>query len=338
VRLLIEKFVQDVPSRAHRLALHACVSAHATTEPLLAAALDRTDVHDLFEWLAHLSFVESGPYGLFPHDLARDVVYMDFRWRDPDAAFRVTERLIGYLYDRLERTQGMRQLRVWFDVIYLQRYNSRLRPYMEWAGFGTMYVERASAADRVTILGTIEQHEGPESAAIARYWLERQPGAFLIARSLAGECIGLVAHLRLEMVTPDDLAADPAVARAAAHAERHRPPEPGEHMTYLRFFMHRERYQAQVMASVAASASQSWTMPGLAWCFIAVAYPDVMEPLFTELHIWRTRDADFEVGGRSFGVFAHDWRVENAEQWLRLKAERAWRIEDVLPAAQSQAI
>ena len=122
--MLIEKFVQDVPSRAHRLALHACVSAHATTEPLLAAALDQTDAHELFEWLGHLSFVESGPYGLFPHDLARDVVYMDFRWRDPDAAFRVTERLIAYLYDRLERTQGMQQLRVWFDVIYLQRYNS----------------------------------------------------------------------------------------------------------------------------------------------------------------------------------------------------------------------
>ena len=64
VRLLIEKFVQDVPSRAHRLALHVCVSAHSTTEPLLAAALGQTDVHELFEWLGRLSFVESGPYGL----------------------------------------------------------------------------------------------------------------------------------------------------------------------------------------------------------------------------------------------------------------------------------
>jgi hypothetical protein len=33
--------------------------------------------------------------------------------------------------------------------------------------------------------------------------------------------------------------------------------------------------------------------------------------------------ADFEVDGRRYGVFAHDWRVESAEQWLRLKAERA---------------
>ena len=145
MRLLIEKFVQDVPSREHRLALHTCVSAHATTEPLLAAALDQADVHDVFEWLGRLSFVESGPFGLFPHDLARDVVYIDFRWRDPDAAYRVTERLIAYLYGRLERTQGFEKLRTWFDVIYLQRYNSHLRPYMDWEGYGTTDVETASA-------------------------------------------------------------------------------------------------------------------------------------------------------------------------------------------------
>jgi DNA-binding winged helix-turn-helix (wHTH) protein len=335
VRLLIEKFVQEVPSRAHRLALHACVSAHATTEPLLAAALAQADVHELFEWLGRLSFVESGPYGLFPHDLARDVAYMDFRWRDPDAAYQVTERLISYLYARLERTKGLEQLRVWFDVIYLQRYNERLRPYMEWAGFGTTVVERASAADHAAVLAMIEQHEGCASAAIARYWLARQPDAFLVARSMTGECIGFGAHIRLGVVSPDDLAADPAIARAVAHAERHQPPGPGEHMTYCRFFMHRDRYQAQVLAAVAASASQSWTTPGLAWCFLAVADPDVMEPLFSELHIWRTREADFEVGGRRYGVFAHDWRVENAEQWLRLKAERAWRLEGALAVAQT---
>jgi DNA-binding winged helix-turn-helix (wHTH) protein len=333
VRLLLERFVQDEPSPQHRLALHACVAAHATTEPLLAAALDRTDVHELFEWLEGLAFVQSGPYGLFPHDLARDIVYMDFRWRNPDASYRVTERLLAYLHDRLQRTQGIEHLRAWFDVIYLQRYNSHLRPYLDWTGFSTTYVETASAVDHAAVLDMIERHESRASAAIARYWLERQPQAFLIVRSMAGEVIGLAAHLRLEAVTPEDLAIDPAVAGAVAYVEGSRPPRPGEHMTYQRFFVHRDRYQAQVLAPVSASASQSWTAPGLAWCFVAVADPDAMAPFFAELHIWRTPEADFEVGGRRYGVFAHDWRVENVEQWLRLKAERAWRIEHDPPAA-----
>jgi hypothetical protein len=55
--------------------------------------------------------------------------------------------------------------------------------------------------------------------------------------------------------------------------------------------------------------------------------------MFTEVHIWRARTADFEVGGRRYGAFAHDWRVESAHEWLRLKAERAWRIEGVIAAS-----
>ena len=338
VRLLIEKFVQEAPSRGHRLALHACVTARALTEPLLAAALDQDDVHELFEWLGHLSFVETGPYGLFPHDLARDVVYMDFRWRDPDAAYRITERLLSHLYDRLERTQGLDQLRVWFDLIYPQRYNAHLWAYIEWEGFSTSYADTACATSHDAILGMVERHEGPESAAIASYWLERQPDAFLTVRNVTGELIGFACHLRLDAVSPADLAADPAAAHAMAHVERHGPHGAGEHTTYARFFMHVDRYQAPVLACVAASASQRWTAQGVAWCFIAVAQPDLFEPLFTELHAWRIRDADFQVGGRRYGVFAHDWRVENAAQWIRLKAERAWRIEHALPSARPSSM
>src|SRR5262245_20553009 len=124
VRLLLEAFVQKIPSRDHRLALHACVTTWTTTEAILAAALERSDVHDLFEWLQGLPFIEHGAHGLFPHDLARDVVWMDFRWRDPDAAYRVTESVLGYLYERLDRTQGLDRQRVWFDILFVQRYNA----------------------------------------------------------------------------------------------------------------------------------------------------------------------------------------------------------------------
>jgi hypothetical protein len=81
-----------------------------------------------------------------------------------------------------------------------------------------------------------------------------------------------------------------------------------------------------VFTVVAATCSQTWIAPKLAWSFVAVADPDLIEPMFTEIHMWRVRDADFEIGGRRYGVFAHDWRVEPAREWLRLKAERASRI------------
>ena len=329
LRLLLETFVRDVPTREHRLALHICVSAWTTTEPLLAAALDVSDAHDLFEWLGHLPFVEHGPHGLSPHDLARDVVHMDFRWRDPDAAFRTTERVLGYLYDRLERTNGLDRQRVWFDILYVQRYNPCMRPYFEWAGFGTAYADVATVREHVAIIAMVERHEGTESSGIARYWLTRQPEAFRAIRRVGGELIGFVASLDLGTVCPEDIAVDPAIAQAIAHAERHGPQRAGQHVTYGRFWMDSERYQAltQVFTVVAATCSQSWIAPNNAWSFVAMADPDLAEPMFTEIHMWRVRDADFDVGGRRYAVFAHDWRVEPAHEWLRLKAERASRVD-----------
>lgn len=329
VRLLLETFVQKIPSRDHRLALHACATARVTTEATIAAALERPDTGEIFDWLARLPFVEHGPFGLFPHDLARDVVYMDFRWRDPDAAYRVTERVLGQLHERLERTQGLDQQRVWFDILFVQRYNASLRPFFDWAGFGTAYASAATAGDRAAMIEMVERHEGPESAAIARYWSTRQPEAFRAIRSVGGDLIGFVANLVLATVTAEDTAADPAIARGIAYANRRAPARPGELVLYGRFWMDAERHQAitQAFTVTAAVSSLSWLGPNVAWCFVAMAHADAMEPMFREIQMRRVDDADFEVGGRRYGVFAHDWRAEPAEAWLRLKAERASRIE-----------
>jgi len=84
---------------------------------------------------------------------------------------------------------------------------------------------------------------------------------------------------------------------------------------------------------LSATASQMWIAPSVAWCFVAAADPELLAPMFTEIHIWPAREADFEVGGRRQGVFAHDWRVEPAQDWFRLKAERAGRIPPLPPSA-----
>src|SRR3712207_3840103 len=80
---LLFALVDVVPSPRHREALELAAHARFTTEDLMRAALGADDSDELFAWLRELSFVEAGPHGLFPHDLARDVLDSDLRWRDP---------------------------------------------------------------------------------------------------------------------------------------------------------------------------------------------------------------------------------------------------------------
>jgi hypothetical protein len=324
VHILLERLVQDTPSPQHRLALEICTLAWATTEAMLAHVLDVVDAHVLFEWLRRLSFIEHGPYGLFPHDLAREVLYEDLRWRNPDSHQRLTQRLAAFLYTRLEQARGIEQQRIWFDLLNLDRHNPFFKPYFEWAALGKAYAEPASAKHHATIVAMVRQHEGDVAAQIAQYWLRRQPEAFLVFRTFDGDLFGFMAQLTLHQATPEDIAVDPAVPAALHFVQHHGPLRPGEEIVHLRFWMSREAYQgvSPALNLAAVNATIYWTThPKLAWNFIMTADPTFHEPHFTSIHVWRSPAADFEVDGRRYGVFVHDWRVEPVAAWLNAKAE-----------------
>jgi hypothetical protein len=89
--------------------------------------------------------------------------------------------------------------------------------------------------------------------------------------------------------------------------------------------MGRDTYQAPSPALnlTAITSTISWTTrPKLAWNFIPAADPGFHQPHFTSIRMRRSPEADFEVGGRRYGLFTHDWRVEPVSVWLSTKAER----------------
>ncbi|HYI14148.1 MAG TPA: hypothetical protein VEX37_02080 [Thermomicrobiales bacterium] len=326
VRILLERLVQDIPSLLHRRALEVAVLAWATTEEMLAYVLDIPDAREVFDWLRRLSFIEEGPFGLYPHDLARDVLDEDLRWRSPGGRRDLSMRLSSCLHDWFHRAHGIEQQRVWFDLLYLYRHSPVFRPYFDWSTIGSAYAEPIVPADHEPIEAMVRQHYGDASAAIVRHWLNRQPETFLAYRNAGSDLFGFMAHIELHRATPEDIAFDPAATAALAFADRHGPVRPGEEIAYLRFWMNREVGQgvSPALNMTAINSSIYWTThPKLAWNFIAVADPDFLEPHFTGIHMWRSPEADFEAGGQRFGVFSHDWRVEPATNWLRIKAALA---------------
>src|ERR671932_2665460 len=101
IKTLLEPFVQQVPGPAHRTALESCALVRQTTETLLSHMLKVPDVHELFEWLRGLTFIESGPLGLFPHDVAREALVADLRWLNPDWYAELLHRARNYYAARL---------------------------------------------------------------------------------------------------------------------------------------------------------------------------------------------------------------------------------------------
>jgi hypothetical protein len=340
VRVLLEKLVDEVPGPLQQQALRLSALVRVTNEALLAALFPDADARALFDWLASLSFIEHGRHGLFPHDLARDVLVADFRWRDPTSYWELLARARDFHAARLRDARGIEQRHAFIDATFLLRDIPAFRPYYEWGRITDCYSEAAKPGDVPEIAHMVERHEGPASARLAEYWFDRQPQAFTVIRGAERKLIGFLVELDLHEATAEDVATDPAARVAWEYAERHGPLRPGEEILLQRFWMDHEAYQYASVSYLLISSilvSTYVSRPRLAWSFhpggVGAEY---WEPILGFINFQRCEAADFEVGGRRYTNWVHDWRMEPGPEWLAGIGERgliALRGEAVQPPA-----
>ena len=325
VASLVRRFIEVVPSAQHRRALEVCAIARVTTESLLRDVLDVDDAHELFTWLRELSFVESGPDGVSPHDLARDVLDIDLRWRDPDSYQQVFRRVRAHIHVRLRTLRGRAQQQALFDEKFVFRNLPSVLSPVDWDAWGRHHPEPACADDRAAVLALIATHEGDAAAAIAEHWLDRQPDGCFVLRE-EGEVRGVLLLLDLTAATAHDRAADPGADAAWTYVQRHTPPRTGEVVTQTRFVVDRDAYQGPsptLNATPILTLQRHLATPQLAWDLLTLHEPEPWDDYFAIADMHRAAGGDFTVGGRRYGLFAHDFRQVPVDAWLELVTERA---------------
>lgn len=337
IQILLEQLVQQVPSSLHREALEASALVRLTTESLLATLLMRDSVHDVFEWLRGLSFMETDRRGLFPHDLAREALAADVRWRNPDWFSELHTRARGYYMSRIKAGTGQEQRRLLSDLVYLHRDNPSVRPFFLWQETGTIFTDTFRADDLEALAEMVEHHEGKASAALAVHWLSRQPHNVSVLRGASGAPLGFLSRVTLEATSAADRQLDPAVD-AVWNELKQRPLRGGETATLFRFWMALESYQSvsPEQTRLVLNMIQDYLItPGLAFTFVPLADPEFWRMAFEYADMERLPQADFTVGGRRYGVYGHDWRVTPPLAWFELLAEREMNIAPPSPRSRS---
>ena len=64
---------------------------------------DSGDPHALFRWLVGLSVIEVRSDGVLPHDLVRDLLDADLRWRDPEGYRQVFRAIRAHVLELVRR-------------------------------------------------------------------------------------------------------------------------------------------------------------------------------------------------------------------------------------------
>jgi hypothetical protein len=328
IRALLERLVQKTLAPVQRAALEVCALTRLTTEQLLAVTLDLADAHALFTWLRSLSFIEAMPEGLLPHDLAREALIADLRWRNPARYAELHARARAYYATRLQQTQGTEQQRLLLDYIFLHRDSPVLRQRLGSVSLrevARVHQDTVREDDIPALIAMVERHEGSEAAEHARFWIARQRSGASVFRDATHAPVGYLHMVSLETALPEETASDPATAAAAVYLASHAPLRSGDRATLIRFWMAADSYQAlshlQALIGV-ATIRYYLTTPRLAYSFFPCAEPDLWAPLLAYADLDRTPETDFIVGGRCYGVFSHNWRAVPPMTWLARLAER----------------
>lgn len=321
VKLLLERFVNSGLDLQQRLALETSALVRCTTESLLAEILELPDASEPFNWLRNLSFMETGVDGLYPHDLAREVLVADLRWRNRERYIDLHRRARNYYTERL-RDAGQQLL---FDYIFLHRDNPVVRPSFEWRQQSRLRVDHFRSDDLGTMLAAVERFESKASADLAAYWCKQQPEALQIFRDQSQKPVGFLMALALERTEATERAQDPALQKAWDYLQSHAPLRSGEGATHFRFWMGHETYHSvsPVQSLITVQMVRHYLMtPGLAFSFFPVRNPEHWAAVFAYADLVRIPEADYTVDGVFYGIYGHDWRVVPPIAWLARLAER----------------
>lgn len=321
---LVRRLVESVPDAAHRRALELCAHAWMTTEDLLREVLAVPDAAELVAWLRELSVVEAGPYGLFPHDLARDVIDADLRWRDPGSYADLHRRVQRASVDRATRVAGAEQQRAIMQVVHGHRH-SATAAFWDYSLLGRAYFDLLRPRDRDDLLQMTLRHQGDEQADLVAHWLERQPEAFRVVRTQDPEPAGFAAVLRLDRIDQTDVERDPAVRAALDAIVRQRPTRPGEHTTMMRFFLDAERNQAPSRTlNLGPVLSIQTLLADLAigWDVLCWIDTGAMDPLMEFIDYQRLPGAEHQIGSTAYAAFGRDFRRGPLPGWFDLLADR----------------
>ncbi|MFF9641680.1 AAA family ATPase [Kitasatospora aureofaciens] len=320
LRTLLVGLIGEVPSAAHRRALEVAAQAYSTSEELLAAVLPEEDAHLLFAWLRDLPFMESTHRGLHPHDAARETLAADLRWRAPNAFVTMRQRLSEEYLRLLREAPEERVWTVTDELFYLFRDGQIVARLRTWSREDEVHDRPLHPDDLDVVLRMAEETEGPASADLVRYWVERQPEAFSVYRLVnTGRIVAFTARLALPApADPLDVATDPVVAAAWAHTDATAPVSPGEHIGISRFSIYPERYQVPSrVIDLSSSRAQAESARARARAYGFAVWRDA--------DAWAARvkgsladtGARPRVGEHTYGLFCVDWRQVPVETWLR---------------------
>ena len=342
---LLGRFVSAVPSPAHRAALEGSSVVRSVTVPLLEALLPegaRGRTEALFGWLRELAFVETDAHGVRLHDVVRETIEADLRWRDPERHAGIHARARHFFAGHVRAaTSEADRRQALADYLHLYRRNTVAGPLLArlrsaWAEADLAGSGPLREGDAADVRALVAAHFGEAEAEAVAAWLARRPEAAEVFYGGGGGVAGFLLTLPLDALDEDEREADPVVQAVwETVGSRLRP---GERGLLFRSWIDAEAGQglSAVQSLVFARTVEHYlTTAGLASSVLLTAAPELWGPVFALVGLGRWTEA--EAGGAGLAAFGKDWRATPPDAWLEALAAHA-PTDEAPPVPSREAV
>ncbi len=323
---LCEQFLAGVTDPALRQAVEVSALLRTTTEDLLSAMLPDIDARTAFRWLRSLSFVETTPRGLFPHDLPREIIATDLAWRRPAFDRELLQRALQYWAARLPDVPEEAFPEAMAEFAFLVAKVPNLRAALAPPPDLDVVITPATAHDHGALREMVARHEGEISARLFDHWWSRQREGFRVVRGADGATLAFTATLRLDKATADDRRADPAIVAVWPEVVRRIGEAPLTAVPYGRWYMTQDGYHEVSPELAAALLTVAEPLVRLRDISLSFLYCTVGTPQWTASMEFTGASmlpaASFEVDGRSYEVAFHDRRGRDGVEWISRMLDR----------------
>lgn len=314
VRELVRRCVSDAPTPLHSRALEVSARARTTTVALLADVVDPLQASVLFNWLSEQCYTSIGARGLLPHDLVRDVVDEDLRWRDPQGSRELDGALNRYLLKQLR--DGRHDAQTAMELQFLERNSAVMKRYFDFGALGSVSIGAVALTDREGVSRLRDAGLPPEEKEMFDLWSSHPATRMFVARRSNGVICGVTLILEINRV--DDAAADKDPIVSAVRRSLGRAFIGSDGVSLMSRFALPEgdrREASPAMNALQICHLMHWaTEQDLHFWIIVAHHPDHFAPLLAEMHFDRLPDCERNFDGTPVGCFVHDWK---SEPWLK---------------------
>ncbi len=318
---LLGSFVDDVAGPLQRRALHVTGHARRVDRALLMAVLevDEPTADDLLEWLRGRPYAESHADGLSVHDVVRDALDRDLRWRDREAFAVLHRQIRDVALDRMAHSQGRDHAQAAADLLFLHRGNPDAEDLYGFEDLLALTNRRAEPGDREQVVAAMAVADGAERAAAVALWFDAHPSFFHVVEDAVGTVAGVVAEIRLDLATE---VADPLVAQVRVELDRRRPPEAGEPVLVNVVADGRTPERLGGFSDqVAAISLREWTLPGLGWVVVTSTRVPTWTPIWEYIGFEPLGELPL-ADGQALGIWGRDFARSDYAAWLDALALR----------------